>query len=132
VIPVLALLLSASCCLVDSIVPARFDTAAVPAGLAPPRPAPPQQPVLQDDWFAEDKLRHFFMSLGATTLTYGALRAAGIDGVLGRAGAAGAAGAAGLWKEWYDHRQGGLFSLRDLVWDTLGIVAGTALIRNTR
>lgn len=85
-----------------------------------------------DRWFAEDKLRHFFLSFAATTMAYGAVRTIGMDRAPAQITAAAVAGAAGLWKEWRDRRAGGPFSAKDLAWDTLGIGAGLALTTQTR
>lgn len=101
------------------------------------RPAlPPSDPprlafAAQDRWFAEDKYRHFFMSFGGTVLGYGAVGALG-DADAAAAIALGAGAAAGVAKELLDRRAGGSFSLRDLAWDGLGLLAAWGLLKNTR
>lgn len=85
----------------------------------------------QDRWLAEDKYRHFFMSFGGTVLSYGAARSFG-EADAAAAFAMGAGAAAGVAKEVLDRRAGGGFSLRDLAWDGLGLLAAWGLIKNTR
>ncbi|HEX7050560.1 MAG TPA: hypothetical protein VF188_10190 [Longimicrobiales bacterium] len=85
-----------------------------------------------DRWFAEDKLKHFFMSFAATNLAYGAARTAGLGKGAAVLAAGLGAGAAGVGKELYDREHGGPFSHRDLVWDGLGIGAGLVLAVHTR
>lgn len=122
-------------------------------GPAPREALPPQHPVAHpptaqatyvatawqrrrqtnpDRWFAEDKLRHFFMSYATTQIAYGAARLAGAERDPALIGAAGASAAAGVWKEWRDRRLGGPFSGRDLVWDALGTGAGVAVASRIR
>lgn len=85
-----------------------------------------------DHWLAEDKLRHFVASFGGFNLAFGALRTGGLERAPALVGATALVGAAGLWKEWRDRRAGGPFSVKDLVWDGLGILAGVAVAANTR
>jgi uncharacterized protein YfiM (DUF2279 family) len=92
---------------------------------------PPLASVPQDRWLAEDKYRHFFISFGGTVLGYGAGRSLA-DADAAAAFALGAGAAAGLAKELLDRRAGGAFSLRDLAWDGLGLLAAWGLIKNTR
>ncbi len=90
---------------------------------------PPQTP---DPWWAEDKLRHFAASFVATSLSASAARAAGLDqpGSLYAGSATGVTVAVG--KEVSDRRRGGIFSLRDLVWDAAGIAAAVLLLDAAR
>lgn len=92
-------------------------------------PAPPQEPVLVDAWFGDDKFRHFAVSFAATAFTFAAARSAGADDAALPA-AITVAAAAGVGKELYDRRSGRIFSTRDLVWDALGVLAGYAFLRN--
>jgi len=85
-----------------------------------------------DDWFAEDKLRHFFLSLAATGLGYGAARTLGLGHRPAAVVAGATAAGAGVWKELDDHRAGRRFSPKDLAWDGLGILAGILLASQTR
>jgi uncharacterized protein YfiM (DUF2279 family) len=107
-------------------------------GAQPPleRPVPLSDPprlgsVPPDRWLADDKYRHFFLSFGGTVLGYGAVRSLA-DADAAAAFAIGAGAAAGLAKELLDRRAGGAFSLPDLAWDGLGLLAAWGLIRNTR
>lgn len=86
-----------------------------------PEPAP------QDDWFGQDKLLHFSVSVGLAGAGYtgGALlfdtpQARWLTG-------AGVALGAGLGKELYDAGRGSIFSFKDLSWDVLGTGTGLAL-----
>lgn len=105
-----------------------------------PVPTPPRLPSAAgdttvpyaDEWFAEDKLRHFFLSFAVTNLGYGAARTAGLDHGLAEIVAVAGAAAAGLWKEFHDRSIGKPFSRKDLVWDGLGILAGLVLATQTR
>lgn len=94
-------------------------------GIAPAPKAP-------DRWFAEDKARHFFLSLAVTSFSYGTARLVGIDHGPAIFTAGLTAGAAGVGKELYDRSRGGRFSGRDLVWDGAGIAAGLTLVSRTR
>ena len=112
----------------------RLGAAALPAPVPPPPVdvAAAAVPAPEDRWFAEDKARHFALSLGTTALAFGGLRVAGLDRPGALLGAAAAGAAAGLWKERRDLRLTGRFSGRDLVWDAAGIVAGLAIAGRTR
>lgn len=81
-----------------------------------------------DRWFAEDKLRHFFLSFAATSFAFSAARSSGLDRTSALATAATGAAVVGVGKEWYDQRSGGPFSFKDLSWDALGILAGVLLL----
>jgi len=85
--------------------------------------------VAADRWFGDDKLQHFTMSFAATSFAFATARSIGVGEPAAPAGAA-AALVAGIAKEVWDVRGGGSFSLRDLVWDAAGILAGYALARS--
>jgi uncharacterized protein YfiM (DUF2279 family) len=93
----------------------------------------PRMPLQQQDaWFGEDKQRHFAMTFFVTSISHAGGRMAGMDAepatVLGMALAA----AVSVGKEVHDRRAGGLFSLKDLVWDAAGIAVGAVLVRQAR
>ena len=92
----------------------------------------PRLPQQEDAWFGEDKQRHFAMTFFITSIGHAGGRVAGMDAepatVLGVALAA----AASVGKEIHDRRAGGLFSVKDLVWDAAGIAVGAVLVRQTR
>ncbi|HEX6926194.1 MAG TPA: hypothetical protein VF167_12305 [Longimicrobiaceae bacterium] len=91
----------------------------------------PQEP--PDHWFAEDKVKHFFTSFAATTISASGARMLGLDARAAAYAGAGAAGALGLWKEVRDSRvPGATASIKDLVWDGAGIAAGTAVMLQVR
>lgn len=102
---------------------------------APPIPPPvviDATNAAPDPWFAEDKLRHFFMSFAATSFAYGAARTAGLDHGPAEVAAGVGAAAAGVWKEFHDRSHGRRFSFRDLAWNGVGIAAALILAAQTR
>ena len=114
--------------------PADIPLAAPPGTFlpAPPPAAVDANAPANDAWFAEDKLRHFFLSFAATSLAYGAVRTAGLDHGPAEIVAGLSAAAAGVWKEIDDRRRGRPFSFRDLAWDGLGLAAALILAAQTR
>ena len=95
--------------------PTRIETAAAPA----------------DVWVAEDKLRHLGVSFAVTTMGYAGARVA-MDRAPSRIAAGAVAGAVATGKEWWDLRDYGLFSVKDLAWDAVGIALGLALANQIR
>jgi uncharacterized protein YfiM (DUF2279 family) len=92
-----------------------------------------QQPArVTDAWLGSDKFRHFWMSYATTAFSFAAARAAGQDTDAALWVAVPVAGAAGVGKEIFDLRSGGIFSVRDLVADALGVAAGYFLLREVR
>jgi uncharacterized protein YfiM (DUF2279 family) len=89
-------------------------------------------PQLEDRWFGEDKQRHFAMSFFVTSFGHAAARMAGLDADVATLSGVVVAGAAGLGKEIHDRRGGGIFSVKDLVWDAAGIAVGAVLVRQAR
>lgn len=82
-----------------------------------------------DAWLGRDKVRHFGSSAAIQLLGYGSLRVMGASRGASILVATLVTGAAGIGKEVHDGRRGGRGSLRDLVWDGVGAVAGTGLAR---
>lgn len=83
-----------------------------------------------DRWFGEDKFKHLAFSYLVTVGTFGAARlAADHDASVMLAVVAGAA--AGIGKEIYDAKRQGP-SLRDLLWDALGVTAAVLIAQETR
>ena len=86
----------------------------------------------RDAWFAQDKLRHAFMSTAAVGFAYAGARTVGLNRsesfVIGVSSSA----LAGLWKEWHDRSIGRPFSYRDLVWDAVGVTVGAIIVDNVR
>jgi uncharacterized protein YfiM (DUF2279 family) len=89
-------------------------------------------PQVADHWFAEDKVRHFAMAFAATSFGHAGARALGADASAATALGAAATVAASVGKEVFDRRAGGIFSVRDLVWDAAGILLGIAMLENAR
>lgn len=91
--------------------------------------APATQPP-HDRWFGEDKFKHLAFSYLVTVGTFGAVRlATDHDASVTLAVVAGAA--AGIGKEIYDAKRQGP-SLRDLLWDAIGITAAVLMAQETR
>jgi uncharacterized protein YfiM (DUF2279 family) len=107
-------------------------TGAVRGGHPPAFPSDTEQEMPQDAWFGEDKAKHLAMSFFTVAVTHAFGRAAGLEN--GPATAVGAATgvAAGLGQEWYDCRDYGVFSVRDLVWDAAGIALAVLFVRELR
>ncbi len=84
-----------------------------------------------DSWLGEDKVQHFLTSAFVQTLSYGALRGAGI----GHGGALVTASitslGVGLGKEVYDARHHGDVSRKDVVWDVAGAATVSVLLART-
>jgi uncharacterized protein YfiM (DUF2279 family) len=106
--------------------------ALAPAAIRSIRPhtlPPARSPAPPDAWFAEDKLRHMGASAAIQLMGFGLLRIAGASKRASLACATVVTAAAGIGKELRDARTGGDPSVRDLVWDGVGILAGTGLSR---
>ena len=85
-----------------------------------------------DAWFGEDKFKHSFLSMATVAFANAGARLFGLDDSAALSVSVGTGAVAALGKEFYDRRQGGPFSVRDLAWDALGIAAGALLVANTR
>lgn len=90
---------------------------------------PRMQPVPPDSWFGEDKVRHAGASAAIQLMGFGLLRLSGASARASLVGATVVTAAAGIGKELRDARGNGTPSARDLVWDGIGILAGTGLAR---
>jgi putative lipoprotein len=82
-----------------------------------------------DAWLGPDKFRHFWMSYAATAAGFAAARAADQDHDAALAVGITLSALAGIGKEIADRRSYGLFSVRDVVADALGIGAAYFLLR---
>lgn len=85
-----------------------------------------------DAWLGNDKFRHFWMSYATAAFTFAGARAAGRDADTALWVAVPVTAAVGIGKEVYDRRSGGIFSVRDLVADGLGLGAAWFLLREVR
>lgn len=85
----------------------------------------------RDSWFGVDKIKHFFMSAFIESVTFSGLQAVGANRNTAFAGAVSATAGFAVAKELYDRKHTGLFSYRDLVWDTAGAGAGLLVLRST-
>lgn len=86
----------------------------------------------RDSWFGADKIKHFFLSAFATSLSYGALQGAGASRQTAMGGAVAASLALGIARETYNRRTTKLFSLKDLTWDAIGTAAAATMLNHTR
>lgn len=93
---------------------------------APALSAPAQDPA--DPWFGQDKVRHALHSYAAVAFGHAMGTAAGLEADAALGGAIVVAAALGVAKEVVDRRRGGRFSVRDLVWDALGIGVGALVM----
>jgi len=82
-----------------------------------------------DRWFARDKARHFGTSAAIQLMGYGILRIAGMSRVRSGLAASLVTASAGVGKELWDRQGHGDASARDLVWDGLGLLAGSGLAK---
>jgi uncharacterized protein YfiM (DUF2279 family) len=92
---------------------------------------PPQGPP-PDRWFGTDKLQHFALSYAITSFTFAGVQAAGAEGDARLHLAAGVALLAGLGKEVADSRRNWGFSVKDLIYDALGIAAAWVVLERAR
>ena len=90
-----------------------------------------QSAVAGDSWFGIDKLKHFFLSAFATSVSFSALQAAGASKKTAMAGAIGASTAIGISRELYNLRTTKAFSLKDLTWDAIGTAAAATVLSRT-
>ncbi len=84
-----------------------------------------------DSWFGIDKLKHFFLSAFATSVSFSALQAAGANRTTAMTGAIGASAALGISRELYNLRTTRHFSFRDLTWDAMGTGAAAVVLSKT-
>jgi putative lipoprotein len=91
-----------------------------------------QSAVPGESWFGIDKLKHVFLSAFATSVSFGALQAAGANRKTAMAGAIGASTALGISRELYNLRTTKAFSIKDLTWDAIGTGAAAAMLSKTR
>jgi uncharacterized protein YfiM (DUF2279 family) len=85
-----------------------------------------------DAWLGSDKFRHFWMSYATAAFTFAGVRAAGRDADTALWVAVPVTVAVGIGKEIHDRHSGGVFSVRDLVADGLGLGAAWFLLREVR
>jgi uncharacterized protein YfiM (DUF2279 family) len=85
-----------------------------------------------DNWFAPDKVEHFFASAFVQSMSYGALRTTGLSNGVALAGASVTSAAVGVGKEVHDLHAKGEFSLRDLTWDAIGAASVSVLLVRTQ
>lgn len=87
----------------------------------------------RESWFGADKVKHLLVSAFVQSVTYGAVRATGVDRDGALATAWVASSAVGVAKELRDRRPDGSgFSVRDLAWDAAGAGVATLAISQTR
>lgn len=88
----------------------------------------PQQPQPRDNFFGEDKFKHFVTSFIVTSLAASGARAAGLDHDSALMVGVGTGAAVGIGKELSDRgREGATASFNDIVWDLAGVGAAAAV-----
>ncbi|HJU89098.1 MAG TPA: DUF2279 domain-containing protein [Gemmatimonadaceae bacterium] len=90
------------------------------------------QSAASDPWFGVDKIKHFFVSAFLQSISYGVLRAADVEHSDALIGASCVTAGFALGKEFYDRRNGSIFSAKDLVWDAAGAGGSVVLLNHTR
>jgi hypothetical protein len=85
-----------------------------------------------DAWFAPDKLQHFTLSYGVTAFAFAGAQLAGAEGDTRLRIAAGTGLLAGIAKEIADVSHGASFSVKDLLYDALGVATAVAILRKVR
>jgi uncharacterized protein YfiM (DUF2279 family) len=85
-----------------------------------------------DAWLGADKFTHAAASWAATAFVFAAARSAGAERDEALLAAGSAALGAGLAKELIDRRRYGLFSIRDLVADMIGVGVAYFFLREVR
>jgi uncharacterized protein YfiM (DUF2279 family) len=105
-----------------------FQATVAEAALVRYAPTPAAQ-APADPWFGQDKVRHALHSYAAVAFAHAGWTAVGLDGDAALGGAVAVAALLGVGKEVADLRGGRIFSVRDLVWDALGIGVGVLVMR---
>ena len=90
-----------------------------------------QSAVTGESWFGVDKLKHFFLSAFATSVSFSALQAAGANRSTAMTGAIGASAVLGISRELYNLRTTKVFSLKDLTWDAIGTATAATVLSRT-
>jgi uncharacterized protein YfiM (DUF2279 family) len=118
--------------------------AAALALAAPPDSTPPRHGTVEprvasapdlpaDRWLGADKLKHLVLAGFAESTAFAVARVGGMERRAALVTALTAAGGISIGKELVDRRRGGRASVRDLVWDAVGLVAyGAVLARTAR
>jgi uncharacterized protein YfiM (DUF2279 family) len=89
-------------------------------------------PLLGDSWFGPDKIKHFFLTAFAQSFVYASARAAGVERDDALRASIAAAVAGGVAREIYDARVKGRFCVPDLAFAAGGVLAATAMLRETK
>ena len=90
-----------------------------------------QAAVTRDSWFGSDKIKHFFLSAFATSVSFSALQAVGADRRTAMTGAIGASIGLGVSRELYNLRTTKVFSFKDLTWNAIGTGAAVTMLSRT-
>ena len=86
----------------------------------------------RNTWFGADKVKHFVTSFFVQSVSYSALRLAGVRPHASLAGATAVTAAVGVAKEVHDRRSYGLFSTGDLLWDAAGIGTASVMLQRAK
>lgn len=85
-----------------------------------------------DRWFGNDKAKHYFSAVFVQSISFTAMRSAGLSHRASFAGATLTAGAASVGKEIWDRGGRGTPSWKDLTWDAAGMATAAVVIRRTQ
>ncbi len=85
----------------------------------------------KDSWFGVDKIKHFFISAFATSISFSALQTAGANRRTAMTGAIGASLALGVARELHNRRTTQLFSFKDLTWGVIGTGVAATMLNHT-
>lgn len=89
-------------------------------------------PKPSDSIIGVDKVKHFFIAGFVESMTFASLQAAGANRLPARTAAISATAIVSVAREIHDRKTKGLFSVRDLLWDSIGATAGILLINKTQ
>lgn len=85
--------------------------------------------VAQDAWLGSDKFTHIAMSFATTSFAFAAASALADDAGDALVIAVPIGAVAGVGKEILDRRRGGVFSLKDLAADAIGVAVAWLMLR---
>jgi len=85
-----------------------------------------------DQWFGADKARHFFLGTFAQSVSFGALRAAGVEKGPAFVAASALSATAAIGKELRDRKGHGDPSVKDAVWTLAGAAAISPVLARTK
>jgi uncharacterized protein YfiM (DUF2279 family) len=110
----------------------RFMVGVMALSLMPSAARAQSPPKPRDSIIGVDKVKHFFIAGFVESMAFAGLQAAGANRSPARTAAISATAIVSVGREIHDRRTKGLFSVRDLIWDTIGASAALLLINKTQ